>query len=77
MLPLLNASILRAEPIKPNPGPPNKVAIANGDRIKAIGLQAHIDFLCAAMVVICGERNLLLLSHLAGQSSSQPLYSIC
>lgn len=44
---------------------PFELAIANGDRLKAIGLQAHIDFICAAMVVIYEKRNLLLLRQLA------------
>lgn len=45
--------------------PPFELAIANGDRIKAIGLQSHIDFVCAAMLVIYEKRNLLLRRQLA------------
>lgn len=43
---------------------PFELAIASGERSKAIGLQSHIEFVCAAMLVIYEKKNLLLLGHL-------------
>ena len=42
---------------------PFELAIARGDRSKAISLQSHIEFVCAAMLVLYEKKNLLLLGH--------------
>ena len=43
---------------------PFELAIATGERHKAIALQEHIDFVCSAMLVIYEKQVLLRLDRL-------------
>lgn len=40
---------------------PFEIAIANGARHEALALQEHIEFVCAAMLIIYEKKKLLLL----------------
>lgn len=42
---------------------PFELAVARGDRHTAIELQSHIEFLCAAMLVIYEKKNLALIAR--------------
>ena len=42
---------------------PFELAVARGDRHTAIELQSHIDFVCAAMLVIYEKKNLALIAR--------------
>lgn len=41
---------------------PFELAVARGDRRAAIDLQSHIEFVCAAMLVIYEKKNLALIT---------------